>query len=516
MARKPTKNQIVKITSKVDFLSFLKFLTKWVCNENRKIADLDEYRKIFDLDDRFLLMRILSYCYSNPQIIWYFNKYLNNLFEISNIKFDNFLNSLMIILDMNFHNKNQNLFYMKSSEEKDRSKYQIKILLKEYFFKIHKKIINDTELNFYYKLIKNNHIKISEIISIDEMLNGKATLKEEDIVLIQNIKEKIINISEKDIKKYINESRIRELPPKITDLCNKLKIVKTKREKCKKCKLFNRQMIILDTNLQEPGEVDFLFIALNPGKEECIYDKPLVGKSGEYHREKMFYLPSDITWCITNIILCSTNNQKEIGTDKEIQEVVYNCYDILAEIINRFPAKYYIPMGKQAAELYGIKGSIVSNCGKIYNINGSKIIPLIHPSAVIQYHGQNEVAYNFGMNEIIKKASELKGTTPILTENTINVYKTETITKVDKTYTLFDIVENGNTILMIYIDKNGKKHYQHIENKIPIYISNKEWDKCDMLTNDVNYISYVSGFDKKEIMEKANDSFHILKNSLFE
>ena len=47
-------------------------------------------------------------------------------------------------------------------------------------------------------------------------------------------------------------------------------------------------MVVLDTNAEEFGEVDLMFIALNPGADEVIYNKPLVGKAGIKQREKMF------------------------------------------------------------------------------------------------------------------------------------------------------------------------------------------------------------------------------------
>lgn len=551
MARKPKQFR----KRKLNYLDFLKALTKWLGSRYRDEQKLDSLIKSYELNNQKAFSRIVSYAYNRPHIIWYINKYFNHLFDFHQYDTKELIYNLCFVFDSNFHNKSSKFFYLKSQELRDNNKKKVKKVIKDYFEIVKKKHINDIELNYFYHLFNIGVIKEEELEKLNKTINGEESTLNLDPI---ELEEESGNYTEEDIKNYIEKCKTEELPENIKKFCQELKERKPQRENCQTCKLFESPMVVLDTNASDFGGVNFAFLALNPGKDETIYDKPLVGRAGELQRRKMFFLPPDITWVLTNLLLCFTRNQSEIGkTTKEILKVSQHCTGFITKIFEKFPAQYYIPVGKPAAELFGITGSITENSGKLFNIQNTKVIPLVHPSGVQQYHGKLEEAYNYGFNRIYEIAERLSSQQSVRSENNSTKQFVENIqeNKVNKQYTNTqnnrstsnnknknsylknipqdkilnnddEVKDNGLTLfdsfnldnknmLMIYLDDSGKKYYLVKDLNVPFYIK-ADGEHCDILIDDPNMVCYTNGYNRNKVLKSLRENMEVNKKSAVE
>ena len=157
---------------------------------------------------------------------------------------------------------------------------------------------------------------------------------------------------------------------------------------CQDCSLREHDMVLYDVlgNI-EKQDTDFLFIGINPGKEEVVHQRPFTGPSGRFLRQmidEVGLLEYKIVF--TNAILCSTSSEREIGN---IEQCIKNCKENSGKIIDYFKPKIYVPVGRNSSEyLFGIKGQISENSGLLFKEN---VVPLIHPASVLRARNEKNV-----------------------------------------------------------------------------------------------------------------------------
>ena len=98
---------------------------------------------------------------------------------------------------------------------------------------------------------------------------------------------------------------------------------------CSSCDLFDAPSCILDTNCKRDlSQVDVVFIAENPGKDEVKKEIPLVGKAGQMFR-KYFkkYGIDKMKYLLTNTVLCQTL-LPDGKTGNPTSEVIELCKEI--------------------------------------------------------------------------------------------------------------------------------------------------------------------------------------------
>ena len=174
----------------------------------------------------------------------------------------------------------------------------------------------------------------------------------------------------------------------VEDFQGAIREAKVKRESCFDCPLFDSPIVTFDTNLEEVEPVDVFFIGLNPGREEKEQGKPFVGKAGRELRKYMQWLPEGTTWAISNCILCFTRNEAEIPQANLVQQ---KCEPMLSKLLTYLPARVYVPLGAKAMAAFGVKGPVLKMSGQVvggmtpdFIAAQSKIVPLIHPSAIFR------------------------------------------------------------------------------------------------------------------------------------
>ncbi len=486
----------------------LKAMTNWILGKQRKKEELKNIIQTFQIDNN-ILKRFLLYTYNTPYITWYINKHLNHLYNFNKYDIIDLMYSLTYLLDINRINKKsipESLLYLKSTELADKNKSKIKQLLKEYFEKIFDREFNESELNFYYDLINLNFVTFDDINKIDEHINGKTTIKPQDNNIVstpQQINHFILDI-------------YRKFPPGIQTFCNEAKNYILSRAECKSCELFGKPSVILDTNMEDGGEVDVMFFGLNPGIEEVEINKPFVGKAGKTLRESMSHIPGHIKWVITNIILCHTRNESEIKNPEDVKK---RCRKLVEGIKQTFPAKVIVPLGAKAIDWFGLKGGISSLSGrKFITNNNQQIIPIIHPSAA-NYNPESLNKFKKDFETVLQCLNSLQVNTPITNvtkikhEEQIKVSGDKFITNVTPDLTFFDVREVSSKIIMIYINPTGQKKYLITDYNMHFYLKNDVWKNCDQITDRIDGIVNINNYEKNLTMKIVREKLNSIKSN---
>ena len=236
---------------------------------------------------------------------------------------------------------------------------------------------------------------------------------------------------------------------------------------CLGCPLFSEPSCILETNAEYLDEVEIIFVAENPGKDEIDKEKPLVGKAGKLFRKyfEKFGI-NKIKYLLTNVVLCQTLNEDGTTGNPKI-EVIERCKENCFKIIEECNPKLIVLMGASPTSAFGLlpKSTGITNIrGEKFKWNNKDVFIMLHPS----YINRQKTLESTFENDM-KKVAELVGLNPILKEepnkkvtlkNGVFYYKIP-----DKYYTsdykLIDIqfLSKTNEVLYIFRDKNNKKEY---------------------------------------------------------
>jgi DNA polymerase len=498
-------------------MDFLKNFTYWFSSKNKNKKYLEDLLKYYDIDKE-ILKRVLSYLYTYPHIIYFYNKYMNKLYDFNKFEVTDTIYSLVYLAESN-HVGQRKLFYLKSSEYKEETKKEVCKLLKEYFQKIYDIDTNDEDLEMYYRLFNLGEIKEEELMKIDKLMNDKSTLKFEraDFLEVEDLSK-----TENKTQEYVLTANL-QLNTKMLDISNDIKNKALNREECKNCPMTGRPIVTFDTNLIEPGETSVVFIGLNPGKDEAIKDKPFVGDSGKDLRKDLIdqIHHNNLTWAIMNSIICSSANKNDIP---EFDKVFNNCFQFRCDIAGKFPTKLYVPIGSDALKIFPkITETITAVSGKVFDFGTHKVIPLIHPSAVLRNRNAYTQLYKDSCANILKEIGINKTEDiPKAKQETKKEFVKQTsftipqdlmITQETEEHTLFDIKKlDYDNILMIFIDKDGNKRYLIKKFEVPVYIKNCEEKDLDMIGSDFDYVSYISGKNKFKFSKLIREKFDVMKS----
>lgn len=507
-----------KKAAKPSILEFLKGLTTWVCKPNSTEKELKYLLSKFpDVSINFLFNRMMSYNLSLPHIVWYCNKYLNNFYEFSGLssnKEETEINKIRLmmtlknLMDINFQSQRNKLFYLKSNEFKDENRKQIKNLLRRYFAEVYDCYFHEKELDSYYYLFERGVIVEEDLYKVDELLNnGKRTLKLNLTTTgFDNYETTIPEANIMTPKQYLEFCRKRQHSPAIQTYCQELQELKRSRAECQTCELYNKPIVVLDTNLEDLGPVDVLFVGLNPGRDEVTYNKTFIGDPSIILREKIMKFHPNTRWMITNIIMCHTPNEKDLS-DWEI--VAKNCSKaFLMDISRKFPPKVFVTIGRQSKEFFGIKDQISKCSGHVYDHGSYKIIPLIHPSSVARSRERNGAIFENSWKTIYENvetpviniscesvAVEQTVQTPSQTQCSTFLKAEDMIEEPTDDLMLFDIVNLDNEkLLKIFVNPEGKKKYQFAKYEMPIFVKySNNWNQNTTITDQVDAFVNVEG-----------------------
>jgi len=131
-------------------------------------------------------------------------------------------------------------------------------------------------------------------------------------------------------------------------------------------------------------QAEVLFIGEAPGANEDKQGIPFCGMSGQVLNELLASVGlsrEDIF--ITNTILCRPENNRNPAKDE-----VENCRERLDKLIGIMQPKVIVTIGNFATERILGKKGITSLRGKVFEVEGKKIVPVIHPANYL-YSGRN-------------------------------------------------------------------------------------------------------------------------------
>ncbi len=243
---------------------------------------------------------------------------------------------------------------------------------------------------------------------------------------------------------------------------------------CLECDLLDSPSCVLETNCEKDlSEVEVLFIAENPGKDEVRANppRPLIGRSGQTFRRffKIFKLDK-LKYLITNVVLCQTINPDGTTgnpTDDVIEKCKVNCMNLI-EICN---PKLVVLLGTSPMKAFDIaKSGITKIHGNIFKWKNYNIFITVHPSFV----NRNQKVW---MSKFEEDMAKIAG---IVKGKKIKVKKDSGVKKLGKTgihrykipekfytdkYRLIDVqyLNTKKQVLYIFRDGNNKKVY-HTEN----------------------------------------------------
>src|SRR3989338_6972249 len=131
-------------------------------------------------------------------------------------------------------------------------------------------------------------------------------------------------------------------------------------------------------------KAEVILIGEAPGANEDKQGIPFCGMSGQVLNELLNAVGlsrEDIF--ITNTILCRPQDNRNPAKDE-----VENCRDRLDKLIQIMQPKVIVTIGNFATERILGKKGITSLRGKIFGVEGKKIVPVIHPANYL-YSGRN-------------------------------------------------------------------------------------------------------------------------------
>jgi uracil-DNA glycosylase family 4 len=238
---------------------------------------------------------------------------------------------------------------------------------------------------------------------------------------------------------------------------------------CSSCKLLEEMSCILETNCKTFDEVQVVFIAENPGKDEVDTEKPLIGKAGQMFRKYFRSSKLDsLKYILTNVVLCQTLDKERKNTinpdDDVVEKCKENCFNIIEHCVN---VKLIVLMGMTSAKAFTVlpkDAHITSFRGQMFKWRDRDILLTVHPSFVMRNrayeekfeHDMMQAASFFGISQVIHVPEKSK-----LDKKGIHFYKLE-----DKFYgkdfKLLDIqfLPRAGQIVYIFKDKDNNKVYQ--------------------------------------------------------
>lgn len=495
MAAQPKKDKQVKQIKiiKKDYLDSLRELIKYLANKNRNDKQLNKLVNEYSLDKN-IIKRILSYNLHYPHLIYYYNKYLNNLFDFNKLDLKILLKSIAYIMDLNNINQQKNFLFIKANDLKDEMQNEIKNVIQIYLKSVYDIDCNESDLRFYYKLYRLGQISDDDLLRIDKLINNdKPVLKKLGEVSIDIPLTNIRKEKQENVNTIINSNT--NITNNVTNFIEEIKSKKQSRNECQNCELKEAPIVVLDTNMTDFGNIDICFVGFNPSNSESEIRK-LINK-----------FDKNINWLITNIILCQPPNKTSI---KDINQTISNCTDLLSEIVfDKFNCNLFIAIGEDSKNLFGIEESISECSGKLYEIQDIKVIPLIHPNSILKNNKYKSIF-----------ESSIKNIEKLFINEKLQVQKEQKVQKEEKPIisNKIEYVEDSNNLLFIdavrmsnnklmyiYTDKNGQKKYKVDNFQYPISIKSGNWDNCPIITDKIDDVCMVNDYQKLQISKKARE-----------
>lgn len=179
---------------------------------------------------------------------------------------------------------------------------------------------------------------------------------------------------------------------------------------CSKCTELckNRTQVVFGSGNHD---ANVLFIGEAPGANEDKNGIPFCGMSGKILTELLNSVSlsrEDIF--ITNTVLCHPPENRNPAKDE-----IENCRNRLDKLIEIMQPEVIVTIGNFATERIIGKTGIKTIRGKIFDFNGRKVVPVVHPASYL-YSGRNPEMFKqmkedfqviVGLIDVEKKAEKI-------------------------------------------------------------------------------------------------------------
>lgn len=445
------KKKIVKKS-----LDDLIIVTDWL------LAKDDKKLKLNDETNNTLRYKPYSYCLRYPKIIFYLNKYMNDLY--SNCDTYLFLDTFKIIFKkFNITEKNQLLF----SKFKPPKRQHFKNIIHSYFLNIRDKNISNSELNDLHRLYTSSIIDEEIVDNINSSLNGKEKSKNAPL-------------------EYKKEETHQFEP--VLKFNNNILKYKSSRIICKNCALYNSPCHPVVSNLKNQNtDLDVIIVSEYPSSADFLSDNLIS------------YIPKllekyNLNYIGTNLILCSPSNDEVPNEQKTIE----NCKGVTEHVYNTFKSHFKILVGAKVKNKFNIKGSMTKLNGTF--TNDTFIITSTNNSALFK---QGLSKLNLFLEKYASTKINRSNTESKVSPNIAD------ISSELKNYTLFDVKIIGEKVLYVLIEnETGNKKYISEDISIPIYIKRGSFEQCEYMTDQVNYTAYLSNSNRQQLFKLINENLN--------
>lgn len=486
-----SKAKIRKSKQVVDKYLIYKQLTQYLLNPTDELLDIltqDKNRA------RTLIGRTYSYFLTSPHICWYLNKYLNN-YRIESISQRNMFKTFAnIVKSCGINNANQFFFFKyKASEYQSFSD-----VINGYYELVGELTASTAEMNNWFTLYKMGIFEEQDFQTMKMIVEGKD-IENKPVTSAPPLILNTINTSTEQ------EKSIKTLSKPLQQLIDNAKGFLRNFQNCYKCELSRSlDKIILDSNIENPGLIDILFITDYPSKGDIKLGLPFSDNNGEiFHMyfDKL-YSTMRFKYAIISLVPCPVENIKDI---KNFTTCVKNCHPFFSILKNQFKANLTVLVGDKVLKAFNIKGGLNKLHGKMcqgfFVMSNVKDLQLDKNRKLLEYdfteltkHLQNPNQQNNLIEKDIKANIEYR------------ISSDQKIDKLSREYTLFDLKVLNEQIVYILKDSNGKKKYYFEDIKIPIKIKTGEYSNCKFINDQFDYTTILTDKEKETLSKELKNN----------
>jgi len=444
-----------------------------------------------------LKYRSISQLVMYPKLISYINKYLNHLYDFNNIPHDQWFYTIMMIVKIFGLNHTSQLHFSKfqANERDDFIK-----TLNAYYNEVGADKLNKSELNALYILYKYGFIQETILISMKEVISGKPQVNKKTEIAPKNQ----FNIQNDIIQNAVqnsNEVQMRtldSLSATAKQYVENIKAFISTSNVCKQCEINCKHSVTIDTNMTTLENADLIFIGFMPTRKDCVNNLPFSGgdEAKLFHR---FLQPLankfGLKYVLTNFIFCPLDKTKQLQNKRK---VIQNCGQLLDEIIRQFTPKLKVLVGLEATKVANLKGGITKLNGK----NIDDMFVLMDPESVI-INNKKLKQYEAGWNQLEQHIQEnFSQMTSSVSIDQFNIPEQQKINSITNDLTLFDVKVIKDKVIMIMLDKQGRKKYFVQPINFPVYIKKGSYSECINFTDKMDGVIFCTEEERQSLNSK--------------
>ncbi len=205
----------------------------------------------------------------------------------------------------------------------------------------------------------------------------------------------------KSYLQYLKQMGIEELPISHTSK-RSLDEVRAELGECRRCKLHRTRKTLVFGEGNE--QATLMFIGEGPGYDEDVQGRPFVGKAGQLLTKilQSIHLEREEVY-IANILKCRPPQNRNPESDE-----IESCRPFLLKQIQAIHPKLICALGTFAAQsLLQTGEKITSLRGRLFQIEGIRVIPTFHPAFLLRNPERKKEVWE-DMKQIARLLEELR------------------------------------------------------------------------------------------------------------